>query len=253
MLEVRNIPIIDKKFTELNPVIIGEHKCAPGNSYGPAITNYTIIHYVLSGKGSFVNQHGTYKVSEGEAFIINPGEVTQYSADKDNPWHHMWIGFNGAKSTRFKELSPIINPPGKIFKEMLLAEDYGDTAEEYLLGKLYEIYAVMFSGNSEKEDYILKITNYVNTNFQDECDVYTIAKMLNLERHYLSRMFHKKTGKTLKNFITEKRMEQAKKLLSEGNTVAHSAYMSGYKDPFLFSKTFKKMYGIPPKSWKRNI
>ena len=250
MPEIRNIPIINKGFTGLNPVIIGEHKCDPGHSFGPAIRKYTLIHYVLSGKGTFTNPHGTYSLSKGEAFIINPGEVTRYIADACDPWHYMWIGFDGVQSTRFATLSSVIKPPGRIFKEMLLALDYGDTAEEFLLGKIYELYAVMFSGNNEKEDYVLKIKNYVNTNYQDDCDISGIAKMLNLERHYLSRMFREKTGQTLKSYITEKRMEEAKKLLSEGNSVSQSALMSGYKDQFLFSKTFKKMYGIPPNMWK---
>ena len=99
----------------------------------------------------------------------------------------------------------------------------------------------------------MKITNYVNTYYNNECDVSDIAKALNLERHYLSRMFKQKTGTTLKSFITQKRMEEAKRLLTEGNSVSYSAVMSGYKDQFLFSKAFKKLYGVSPNEWKNNI
>lgn len=248
---LKNIALIDKGFTELNPVNCGEERCSPGHSFGPAIRKYTLIHHVLSGKGKITNPTGTYEVNKGEAFIINSGEVTTYRADENEPWHYIWIGFDGTKSTRFAELPTVIKSYGGIFKEMMTAGEYGDTAEEFLLGKIYELYAKLFSGNSDKEDYLLKITNYVNTYYNNDCDVADIAKALNLERHYLSRMFSTKTGKTLKSYITEKRMEEAKKLLEEGNTVSYSAVMCGYKDQFLFSKTFKKLYGISPNKWKK--
>lgn len=250
---LKNIALIDKGFAEINPVNCGEEKCASGHTFGPAIRKYTLIHHVLSGKGKITNDSGTYEVTKGEAFIINPGEVTVYTADADDPWHYIWIGFDGSKSTRFASLPTVINSYGNIFKEMMSAEEYGDTAEEFLSGKIFELYAKLFSGNSDKEDYLLKITNYVNTYYNNDCDVSDIAKVLNLERHYLSRLFRQKTGKTLKSFITEKRMEEAKKLLADGCTIAYSALMCGYKDQFLFSKTFKKMYGISPNEWKNNL
>ena len=250
---LKNIALIDKGFAEINPVNCGEEKCASGHTFGPAIRKYTLIHHVLSGKGKITNDSGTYEVTKGEAFIINPGEVTVYTADADDPWHYIWIGFDGSKSTRFASLPTVINSYGNIFREMMSAEEYGDTAEEFLSGKIFELYAKLFSGNSNKEDYLLKIENYVNTYYNNDCDVSDIANVLNLERHYLSRMFRQKTGKTLKSYITEKRMEEAKKLLADGYTIAYSALMFGYKDQFLFSKAFKKMYGISPNEWKNNL
>lgn len=250
---LKNFALIDKGFSELNPVNCGEQICDPGHSFGPAIRKYTLIHHVLSGKGKIKNTSGTYEVSKGESFIINPGEITVYTADDTDPWHYIWIGFDGNLSKRFAKLPTVIKSSGNIFKEMMTADEYGDTAEEFLSGKLFELYAKLFSGNIDKEDYLLKITNYVNTYYNNECDVSDIAKALNLERHYLSRMFKQKTGTTLKSFITQKRMEEAKRLLTEGNSVSYSAVMSGYKDQFLFSKAFKKLYGVSPNEWKNNI
>ena len=250
---LKNFALIDKGFSELNPVNCGEQICDAGHSFGPAIRKYTLIHHVLSGKGKIENASGTYEVTKGEAFIINPGEITVYTADNDDPWHYIWIGFDGKASERFATLPTVIKSYGSIFKEMMTADEYGDTTEEFLSGKLFELYAKLFSGNSDKEDYLLKIINYVNTYYNNDCDVSDIANALNLERHYLSRLFKQKTGKTLKNYITEKRMEEAKKLLAEGNSVSHSAIMCGYKDPFLFSKSFKKLYGISPNEWKNDI
>ena len=76
------------------------------------------------------------------------------------------------------------------------------------------------------------------------------SAVVGLERHYLARLFKQKTGGTLKEYITEKRMEEAAQLLEAGNTVGYTAQMIGYSDPFVFSKTFKKRFGMPPGEWK---
>lgn len=244
------IPLKNKKFGELNPLECGEEICSPEHSYGPAIRRYTLIHYVISGKGILTNSAGEHSVSAGEAFIITPGEVTVYTADKENPWHYIWVGFDGALSGKFSELPTVIAANGKIFRDLMSASEFGETTEEYIASKLFEFYARLFSQTSGRNDYVLRIINYVETNYNANCDVSDIANALNLERHYLSRLFRNETGKTLKNFILEKRMAEAKNLLADGNTVAYSAAMSGYKDQFLFSKMFKKMYGVSPKVWR---
>ena len=94
------------------------------------------------------------------------------------------------------------------------------------------------------------IQNYVETNYNTQCDVADIAAVVGLERHYLARLFRQKTGGTLKDYITEKRMEEAKQLLKSGQTVGNAAQMVGYSDPFVFSKMFKKRFGMPPGEWK---
>ena len=56
----------------------------------------------------------------------------------------------------------------------------------------------------------------------------------------------------MKDYITEKRMEEAKQLLEAGKTVASAAQMVGYNDPFVFSKMFKKRFQCSPGEWKNN-
>ena len=74
-------------------VQFGEESCKSNHSYGPAIRNHWLLHFVRSGKGHFDNKRACYELSGGSMFIIRPGEVTYYEADSDDPWHYEWIGF----------------------------------------------------------------------------------------------------------------------------------------------------------------
>lgn len=249
--ELWSYPLVNKNLHELNPIDFGEQKCAPEYSYGPVIRQYLLIHYIVSGSGILNNGKESLPVKAGEAFIIKPGEPTLYQADRNTPWHYIWIGFTGEKSKDFCKLPTVIPADGTIFQEMKRAVACEGTAEEYLAGKLMELYAVLFSGKSSGDSYIRQIYNFVDIYYHGTCDVADIAKALNLERHYLARIFKQRTGKTLKAYITEKRIEEAKKLMLQGNTVSLSARMSGYKDPLVFSKVFRKQLGCTPTEWKK--
>lgn len=243
-------PLANKHFAELNPVDFGEEACKPNHSYGPAIRRYVLIHYVLDGCGVFTNERGAHKVMPGSAFIIRPEEVTVYAADKETPWHYIWVGFDGALATRFYTLPDVFTPPHGTFEKLLRVTEYRDTAEEYLAGRLFELYARLFSNEKAEENYIPRIRNYVENYYSSPCRIGDIASSLGLERHYLSRLYKEKTGETLKDYITNKKLTEAKALLRDGHSVADAAAMVGYTDQFLFSKTYKKVMGYAPSEEK---
>jgi len=71
---------------------------------------------------------------------------------------------------------------------------------------------------------------------------------------YFRKIFKKQTGLTPLQYLTKKRIEYAKKLLetrSEKNMkVLDISTMAGFKDPYYFSRVFKKHEGVSPEAWK---
>ena len=55
----------------------------------------------------------------------------------------------------------------------------------------------------------------------------------------------------IKEYITEVRMKNAKRFLSEGASVSKCAAMVGYDDEFNFSRAFKRQVGLSPSEWKK--
>ena len=241
------VPLINRHFSELNPVDCGEEYCVPSHSFGPAIRKYMLLHYIISGSGVLQNERGRHFVGKGQAFVIRPGEVTTYTASKNDPWHYIWIGFDGTLSERFRQLPDIFTPPRDIFEKLMRCTDYPNTAEEYLAGRLFGLYAKLFCDDKPDGNYLPRIHNYIDSHYQTACRVGDIAEALGLERHYLSRLYRQKTGTTLKDAITNKKLTEAKNLLAEGKSVSDAAAMVGYADPFLFSKSFKRLFGITPR------
>ena len=77
-------------------VNFGEEKCQPFHFYGPAQRTHYLIHFVVSGKGTFRYPGQTQVIEAGQGFLILPGEETFYQADGLDPWHYAWVGYSGA-------------------------------------------------------------------------------------------------------------------------------------------------------------
>ena len=189
MGDIIDIALINNRFKELNPLDFGKQECGPNYSYGPCIRKYTLIHYVFSGCGILTNPSGTYPVSAGEAFLIRPYELASYKADEEKPWYYTWIGFDGELSAHFESLPTILPSLGVVFNDMQQVFRLNGACEEFLAGKLFELYARLFNNKENQDSYLLKISNYIDTKYNSaHCDVADIAAALNLERHYLARL-----------------------------------------------------------------
>lgn len=52
----------------------GYEKCEGGHFWGPAVRNQYLLHYVISGKGTYTVGEETYTLHANECFLIRPGE-----------------------------------------------------------------------------------------------------------------------------------------------------------------------------------
>lgn len=246
----RTLIIENKHFFDLNPLGFGEYICLPGYEYGYENINYYLIHYVVSGKGKFIYNDNEYDIEPGKIFIIKKEETAKYKADKLNPWHYIWISFDGNLANNFNDLSyPVLPFNSDIFINMLKIFDLNKMAEEYLAAYLFLLFREIFSEKSS-ENYVEKIKNYINMNYMKKIKISEIAMGLNLNRKYLSRIFKEKTGMTMQQYLLITKMTHAKSLLSKGFNVSQTAAMLSYEDQFVFSKAFKKYYGYSPSAIK---
>lgn len=245
-MQRKNMLLTNRNFQELNPLVAGEHICRGGHSFGPAVRKYTLIHYVLSGKGTLYTRGGAYTVEAGQAFLILPGEITTYTADENDPWHYRWIGFDGTLTERFAQLPPVFSLHTDLFYRLWQLGDDPSVAEYRLAAELFSLYADLFESKTGKNPHVKRVMDYIRSSYMYPIRVEQIAKELNLDRRYLSRLFKEDTGQSIQSFLISVRMEEAKHLLESGYSVGESAHLAGYEDVSNFSKMFKNYYGYTP-------
>ena len=92
---------------------------------------------------------------------------------------------------------------------------------------------------------------YVMNNLQEQLSLSVVAKEQNVSKEYLSAVFKRETGKTITQFITEKRMQLAITLLTTTKLKIETiSQHCGILDLQYFCKLFKKTTGKSPKQFR---
>lgn len=79
------------------------------------------------------------------------------------------------------------------------------------------------------------------------------AAFVHLNPSYFSKLFKQTTSMTFTDYVTRMRMDEAVKLLIHTSLrITEIAERVGYADPAYFSNSFKKLYGLTPKEYRRN-
>lgn len=95
---------------------VGFQKCPPGYGWGPGVRDHYLLHYVLSGQGTYETEGRTFVLQSGEAFLARPDVPIFYRADEVNPWEYYWVGFSGPAAplllaqTPFTAARPVLRP-----------------------------------------------------------------------------------------------------------------------------------------------
>lgn len=260
-------------YSELGLYHCGEERCAPGHSYGPAVRDHYLIHYIISGEGTFQVSDRTYYLKKGQGFLICPEVVTFYKADIQNPWHYMWVGFNGFRAKEYLDEAKITqeapiflyDKDDKIYKcisQMLIdADTYKKGRELQLLSHLYcflsQILEVSKEDKSDrnesmKELYVRSVVNFIRTNYSTNISVDKMAHYAGIGRKYLYIIFKEMLSISPQQFLMNYRMKRACELLKNTElSIGDISRSVGYEDLFVFSKVFKKVFGMCPRNYRK--
>lgn len=259
-----------KNQKDLKILFSGKAICGSLHSFGPAVRPNYIIHIVTDGKGRYQLDNESYEVSAGQGFIIPPDTRTFYQADKEDPWNYYWIGFEGALAEFYLNAlgcnghHPVFQAENvsritEIIEESFSWDQESLFAELMLSARLYE-FLTLFKQNAgssgvkdqARNPHIQEAIAFIRSNYATQMTVKSLAKALSLNRSYLSSIFKQEMGVTLQQYLTDHRLTRAAELLSLNNfTIDEIAEYSGYRDPLVFSKAFKRKFAVTPTAYRK--
>lgn len=104
---------------------------------------------------------------------------------------------------------------------------------------------------TRQDNVVEDIKNIIQKRYKDKLSIEELAKNVFLSPTYVCLLFKQETGQTINSYLTEVRMEAAKKLLLTGNTkILDVAFSVGYQDQKYFCKVFKKYTGVNPSEYR---
>ena len=98
------------------------------------------------------------------------------------------------------------------------------------------------------------IRQYIEENYDRELSMQDVARVMNYSEAYFCKLFKQCFDKNFTTYLTECRVEAAKKLLEEPMVnVKEIGEAVGYTDSNYFAKVFKRVTGISPTEYRMSI
>ncbi len=231
-----------------------------------------IFFYCTKGEGWLDLNKTLTHVTPNHYFIIPKNTKHKYMADDENPWSIYWMHMDGfIAETLFKRYSlnseklvPIPFSEKRInqFNQIMsIFDNYNyDMELEYasILSKSF-ISSFIYNDigkaiNKENfENLVNSIKKYLNNHIEASVKIDEIAQTFNYSPSYICSIFKKSTGYSINHFFNLKKMQKACEYLNYTNlNVKEISYKMGYRDPFYFSRVFKKYIGVSPKTYRKN-
>lgn len=100
---------------------------------------------------------------------------------------------------------------------------------------------------------IKKSIEYIELNLMQKIELKDIADNVFLSKYHFHRVFHSVVGEPVAEYIRRRRlMESANELLNTDDKIVDIAFKYQFSSQEVFSKAFKRLYGISPREFRRN-
>lgn len=250
----------------------GFQRCGPGHSWGPAVRDHYLIHYITSGSGVYDNGRQLFHLSAGDGFLVIPSRVISYSADEKDPWEYYWVGFNGTDAGRLvsqaglSEEAPLFHyDKDSLYREKLLniyqLNGTRPSDEARMQAELLVFLSALMDNGENAEDshksgyeYVKKSLRFIDYNYSRDIDVDDIAANAGISRSHLYRLFMQHISIPPNEYLTRYRIQKASILLKfHSLSVGEAAYSTGFSDQLYFSRVFKKYKGVPPSRYAESF
>lgn len=133
-------------------------------------------------------------------------------------------------------------------------EEFGTCIDNLKISLFEQKVAADTEPENQEERVITGITRYIQEHLEQEVSLSVLAEEFHLNSQYISQLFKNEIGVGFLAYLTNVRMEKAKKLLiSTSLSIAEIADRVGYGDYRVFTKVFKKTEGITPSQYRREF
>lgn len=219
--------------------------------------NFYDFTFVLSGSMTYIADGKKYVLQKNDAIFLKPGTMrARYTGTE--PVKYVSFNFHILPGAEFPFdefikncISTDIRKLVSAFPQSRLSTHYHSAQKlanllNYMLFEVLDVTSL-----KSNNEHVIKILRYIEENITENLSLQMISNKINLTKEYTSYIFKKEMNKSLTNYINERKMLYAKKLiLNREMSLSDIASHLGYSNYNYFSRLFKKHFNISPISFK---
>lgn len=228
--------------------------------------------YCLRGTGTVRVAGRTHRVKERSLYWVSCWHPHSYRADAADPWELYWVRMEGPGLDSFANVLRITDLP--VFPGL------DDGVMQACYAEVFSIFDTPSPASPARMHATLArlLAALYESRFRDATDMDTLATvpstlerpLVRMRQHYADslrladlsalagmsvshfiRTFKRSMGTSPIDWLRRERINQAKRrLIDTEEPVKEIARQCGYRDPYFFSKDFKKLTGLPPTSYR---
>lgn len=235
-------------------------------------TNVLIINFVVSGKGTF----NGIPFEKGICYYSKPTQIHTMISDPNSPWYSIWFAINGTLGRQLcdeldqqsenqmlsfyniQELMQLavffmyeyqhVQDPANFTKGMI------HLFKNFLFNSSYALQKNDERNSSTSDDrkrVIKKSLSYIEQHI-NTVTVASLAKQVNLETKYFSKIFEQSTGVHPSEYIQKVKMNIATHyLINSILSIEEITTILGYGHRNTLTTAFKKTYGMSPYEYRQ--
>ncbi|WP_308635731.1 AraC family transcriptional regulator [Paenibacillus silvisoli] len=233
-----------------------------------------ILIYCSSGEGWIKKgSEAEFRLTEKSLTVIPANTSHAYGADDQNPWSIYWFHLKGDMADAFIQHLNLASGPVKLSlsdsdKFIALFDQCYDALLEksYSLDHLVHIsqtigyllsYVGIRKGQTEDEKavrYIEQAVHYMRERLESNLSLDELAVHVSLSKQHLNHVFKQSTGFAPIDYYLRMKIQRAGQLLDLTERSMKDICLSlGFKDPYYFSRLFKKMIGMSPTEYRNKL
>lgn len=282
------VPLL--RFAHAPVPIAVEHRSGAGLAELPRVRgahahDFLCLFYVVDGRWGRRVDGRDWTLETGDAFVVAPGAVigaddgrptdgeaytVLFPAEAIDPdaaaplvsWrgHPLLAPFVGSHRGGAQRLVvPPADRPGWLTRlaaldaELTARHDgFAEAARAHLTLLLVALGRLQDDVPAEAADPLLAaVFEQIEQRFRDPVSLRDIATTVGLTPGHLTTVVGRATGRTVQQWLTERRMREARRLLVGTDlTVAEVGRRVGYRDPGYFVRRFRTAHGTSPAAWR---
>ncbi|MQV22747.1 helix-turn-helix domain-containing protein [Sinorhizobium meliloti] len=230
-------------------------------------TPFTVLQHTIGGAGNLRYENRTHRVRPGETLLLLVPHNHRYWLEEGGRWEFFWISMNGEEALRIHRA--ILAVTGPIIRlQPDTVEHLADCSLRLIAGGetpgsasaiAYEaamaLYDDVFGSHpalSEEYRKMQHVIDHILGNLDKPLPVEELARISGLSRAHFSRAFAASEGMPPAEFVLQKRLQRAVKLLTKTADlpVKEVAILSGFEDPNYFAKVFRRVFGASPTEFR---
>jgi len=216
---------------------------------------------------------GRARVSEPAAYVLFPGLAHRYGAVEGSGWTETWVTFKGAIPDRL-QVEGLLSPhravmdlpagdlrvPGCVQAVHARLSDRRPGYEEEAGAALYRLLMLVVSlgdrvlPESRGGTAIERAVWHLSEHTAETVNVRDLARRVGMGYASFRKRFREQTGHGPHQYHLRLRIQLAQHLLlTTDKTVREVAFAAGFSDPYYFSRLFRRIAGVPPRGYRREM